>query len=118
MSPADEQEGAQAPLLDLTAQDAGLDRQLRENLKTLRDRSGNAELASLLDDVLAGRRSLREVARTPEWNAAVAPAAQQMMQQWARLTPDERDALVAEGHEQLEASRARAYAERQQRDDR
>lgn len=102
-----------APLLGLTAQDAGMDRQLRANLRTLRDRASSPDLAAMLDDVLAGRRNLREVARTPEWNEAVAPASQQMTQQWARLSPQERDALVAEGREQLEADRARAYAERQ-----
>lgn len=107
--------GEQAPLLGITAADAGMDRQLRENLTVLKGKHAGTPLASLLGDVLAGRRSLREVARTPEWDAAVAPAAERMTRQWAQLSPEEREALAARGREELEQSRMRAHAERQPR---
>lgn len=102
------------PLLGITAQDAGLDRQLRDTLRTLRD-STTPELRDLLDDVLAGRRSLREVARSPEWDSAVAPAAQQATEQWSALPPEQREALVQQGAEQLEAARLAEYRERERR---
>jgi len=103
------------PLLGISTYDAGLDRQLRRNLTTLRDKSRGKELAGLLDDVLAGRRSLREVARTPEWNDAVAPAARQMAQQWAGLTPTQREEIIAQGQHQLEVERRQAERELQER---
>jgi hypothetical protein len=101
------------PLLGITVQDAGMDRMLRRSVVELRDRSAGTPLADLLDDVLAGRRSLRDVARTPEFDAAVAPAAREASEQWANLSPEERDALVAQGKATLEESRADAFVERQ-----
>ncbi|AEI13633.1 hypothetical protein [Cellulomonas gilvus] len=103
------------PLLGITAQDAGMDRMLRRSLTELRDQNAGTPLGDLLDDVLAGRRSLRDVARTPEFDAAVAPAAQKATQQWAALSPEERDTLVAQGKAQLEESRAAAFQEREAR---
>lgn len=74
----------------------------------LRDRSAGTELAALLDDVLAGRRTLRDVARTQAFNDAVVPAAQKMSRQWSELGAADRDALIERGRRQLEADRAAA----------
>src|SRR5665647_201890 len=98
------------PLLPLAAHDPGLDRRLRRDLATLRDRAAGTDLAMLLDDVLAGRRSLREVARTKAFDDVVAPAAQKMSEQWSVLSQDEKDALVESGRRELEADRAAAAA--------
>lgn len=102
-----------APLLGVTATDAGLERQLRASLRTIRDRTQDPALAGMLDDVLAGRRSLRDVARTPEWNAAVESSTRQATQAWARMSPQERAELVQTGREELEQARLQAYRENQ-----
>lgn len=73
------------PLLGATADDPALERALRADLATLRDRVPGSPLARMLDDVLAGRRSLREVARTPEWGEAVGPAAEAAATRWAEI---------------------------------
>ena len=100
------------PLLGITAQDAGMDRMLRESVRTLRDQHSGTPLGEMLGDVLAGRRTLRDVARTPEWDAAVAPATERMAQQWAALSTEERERLVAEGQAELERQRAAVFQER------
>lgn len=103
------------PLLEITAHDPGMDRKLRRNLIALRDKSKGTEMADLLDDVLAGRKSLREVARTSAWNDAVAPAVDKMMEQWAKLSDPEKQVLAAQGREQLDVERCEAFREQQER---
>ena len=100
------------PLLGITEQDAGMDRMLRASVRTLRDQHAGTPLGEMLDDVLAGRRTLRDVARTPEWDAAVAPAAERMTEQWAELSTQEREQLVAEGQAELDRQRAAVFQER------
>lgn len=108
MTTSDEPE---RPLLGIAAHDPGLDRRLRRDLATLRERSSGTELATLLDDVLAGRRTLPEVARTEAFTAAVMPKVQTMMTQWSQLSQDEKDALVEAGRRELDAERAAAAVE-------
>jgi hypothetical protein len=92
MSAEDEQE----PLLTVTANDRAWDRRLREQIGFLRDKSRGTEFADLLDDVLKGRRTLREVARTPAFDEAVRPAVQKMASEWDALTESEKEALAAQ----------------------
>ncbi|MFD0856795.1 hypothetical protein ACFQ07_31475 [Actinomadura adrarensis] len=51
------------PIFDLARGDAALSRELRDGLQRLSNHSDNAEFKDLVDDVLNGRRSLREAAR-------------------------------------------------------
>ncbi|ASR56069.1 hypothetical protein [Cellulomonas sp. PSBB021] len=100
------------PLLSVTAGDAGADRVLRRQVAALRDQAVGTPLGDMLDDVLAGRRTLRDVARTPEFDEVVAPAARVATEQWAALTPQERETLVAQGREQVARAREEVYRER------
>lgn len=106
-------DASRSPLLTATAFDAGLDRQLRRHLTTLRDQNAGTTLGTMLDDVLAGRRRLRDVARTPEWNIAVARAAERMMRQWSALSTQQRRELVEQGRERLEVERRQARHDEQ-----
>ncbi|VTR76650.1 hypothetical protein [Cellulomonas hominis] len=89
------------PLLGLTAHDPAWDRHLRAQVSILRDRARGTELAALLDDVLAGRRTLREVARTPAFDEAVRPAVQRMATEWDSLSEAERDELARQAAERI-----------------
>lgn len=92
------------PLLGITAADPALDRQLRAQLTALRDRAVGSELGSILDDVLAGRRSLRDAARTTAFAGVVGPAVTEMADAWARMTPEQRSDLAADGERTLRGS--------------
>ncbi|MQA85807.1 MAG: hypothetical protein GEV03_14600 [Streptosporangiales bacterium] len=63
------------PMIDIARGDPVRSRQLRAALKTLRDRSNDREFRRLVDDVLAGRRALRDVARTQTFDRVVTPLA-------------------------------------------
>lgn len=89
------------PLLSLTAHDPGWDQHLRTQIATLRDRYQGTELANLLDDVLKGRRTLRDVARTRAFDDAVRPAVDQMAVAWASLSEDERAELAQQAADRL-----------------
>ncbi|GIG36226.1 hypothetical protein [Cellulomonas pakistanensis] len=91
------------PLLGITAGNPGFDRQLRAQLTVLRDRSAGTELGSVLDDVLAGRRSLRDAARTTAFAGAVEPAVAESTAAWARMTSEQRSELAAEGEREMQA---------------
>jgi hypothetical protein len=103
------------PLLGISARDAELDRRLRKDLVALRDWAPGIELANLLDDVLAGRRSLHDVARTSAFNDLVAPAVRQVTRRFAEPSPAEREALVEEGRLQQAEDRRAAESERRSR---
>jgi len=102
----------QPPLLSSTADDAAADRLLRQQVARLRDGTAGTPLGDMLADVLAGRRSLRDVARTQEFDAVVAPAVRTAGEQWAALSSEEREALLAEHREELARTREEIYRER------
>lgn len=83
--------------LDIARGDIQVDQLLRASLRTLRDRSGDRMLRSLLDDVLTGRRSLREIAGTDAFGTAVTAGVAATARQWAERTPEEREQAAAQG---------------------
>ncbi|WP_282946500.1 hypothetical protein [Cellulomonas endometrii] len=91
------------PLLGITVGNPTFDRQLRQQLTVLRDRAAGTELGDVLDDVLAGRRTLRDAARTPAFGGAVEPAVAETTTAWARLAPEKRAELAADGERELHA---------------
>ena len=90
-------------LLGITAGNPTFDGQLREQLTVLRDRSAGTELGSILDDVLAGRRTLRDAARTSAFGGAVGPAVTETTAAWAQMTPEQRAGLAADGERDLQS---------------
>ena len=59
------------PTLDVAHGNKALSRYLNQSLKVLRDRSNNDDFRRVVDDVLNGRASLREVYSTPAFAAGI-----------------------------------------------
>jgi hypothetical protein len=65
---------------------------LRESLAVLRDASDDRALRRRIDDVLEGRASLRELARTPEFTAMVDSRIDRAVEEYDAIPQDVRDA--------------------------
>ena len=92
-------------LLRFTHGDVGRARALRANLEVLRGASGDRDFSRLVDDVLAGRRSLREAVRAPEFDREIAPRVERFGEWWDEKSEDEREALAEEGAQALDEAR-------------
>lgn len=93
------------PTLDVAHGDRVIARHLTESLRLLRARSEDEGFRRLVDDVLAGRRSLREVYATPEFAAGINPGVEEFARRYEKLDRDERERLAEEGQRQLQAER-------------
>ncbi|HEY6422760.1 MAG TPA: hypothetical protein VIY28_05825 [Pseudonocardiaceae bacterium] len=79
------------PLTDVACTDPEMSEELRDALALLRDRSDNDEFRSLIDDVLAGRRSLTEASGTAAFGDVVfARVAQEFDEYLGHLSEDEK----------------------------
>lgn len=103
MSPAEPDE----TVLDVARGDKALSRHLSTSLELLRDRSDNADFRRVVDDVLNGRASLREVYHTPAFAAGLDPDVQKFAERWDELSQDERDRLAEEGRRAFAAENER-----------
>ncbi len=86
MKDADEESGI-ARLVHGDERDA---RELRANLAVFARRSGSPQVNRLVNDVLAGRRNVREVFRTPEFTSALSANLGRIEEGLAELTDEER----------------------------
>lgn len=102
----------QEPTIDVAGGDPALSRHLRNCLKVLRDRTDNPEFRELADDILAGRRSLREAATSPAFAQALNPQVEQFAQRYEQLSDDERERFAAEGERQFAEQREQIARER------
>jgi hypothetical protein len=93
------------PLLDIARGDAARSKVLRESLKILRDRSNDPAFGKLVDDVLAGRRGLRDAVASPLFNQALTPGVQEAAQRYQEMPEEERQRLAAEGERRLDRLR-------------
>jgi hypothetical protein len=93
------------PLLDVARGDAARSHVLRESLKILRERSADPAFGKLVDDVLAGRRGLREAVASPLFNQALTPGVQEAASRYQEMSEEEREHLAAEGERQLDRLR-------------
>ncbi|MGW4208403.1 hypothetical protein ACWEIJ_10505 [Lentzea sp. NPDC004789] len=89
------------PLLDVARGDAAHSHVLRESLKILRDRSADPAFGKLVDDVLAGRRGLREAVASPLFSQALTPGVQEAAARYKEMPEEERERLAAEGERRL-----------------
>ncbi|HEX7305706.1 hypothetical protein [Lentzea sp.] len=95
------------PLLDIARGDAARSRVLRDSLAILRDRSPDPAFGKLVDDVLAGRRGLREAVASPLFDQALTPGVREAAQRFKEMPEEERERLAAEGERRLNQLRTR-----------
>lgn len=103
-------------MLDVAGGDPALSRHLRNSLALLRERSDDPEFRRLADDVLAGRRGLRDVATSPVFAEALNPQVERFAERYEQLSEEERAALAEQGEEQFAAERVRIERERRERE--
>ncbi len=99
-------------MLDIARGDPALSRHLRNSLKLLSERSDSPQFRRLIDDVLAGRQGLREIAGSPVFAQALNPQVERFAERYEALSDEERAALAAEGAAQFAAERERIERER------
>ena len=78
------------PLLPALPANRALDQHLRRSLEVLRDQTDDAALRRRIDDVVAGRSSLRALARDGAFGALMQPLVERGLQQLDELTPEQR----------------------------
>ena len=78
------------PLLPSLPTNRALDQHLRRSLEVLRDQTDDAALRRRIDDVVAGRSSLRALARDGAFGAMMQPLVERGLQQLDELTPEQR----------------------------
>ncbi|MGH3798898.1 MAG: hypothetical protein ACRDTD_01975 [Pseudonocardiaceae bacterium] len=99
-------------MIDVAGGDPALSRHLRHCLKVLRDHTDNPEFRELADDIMAGRRSLRQAFTSPIFAQALNPQVAQFAQRYEQLSADEREWLAAEGQRQFAEQREQLARER------
>ncbi|MBF9130743.1 hypothetical protein I0C86_17515 [Plantactinospora sp. S1510] len=104
------------PMLDVARGDPALSQHLRNSLKLLRERSDDPEFRRLADDIIAGRRGLRDAATSPVFNRALNPQVERFAQRWEELSDEEKAELAARGEADFAASRERIERERRERE--
>jgi hypothetical protein len=78
------------PLLPSLPANRALDQHLRRSLEVLRDQTDDATLRRRIDDVVAGRSSLRSLARDGAFGVMMQPLVERGLQQLDALTPEQR----------------------------
>lgn len=81
---------------------------LRGNLEKIRDRTENSDVRRLVDEVLAGRRTVRELVREEAFVGELDKGMHAFASSWEQLTPEQRAALVRQGQAEESARRVAA----------
>ncbi|WP_072752902.1 hypothetical protein [Rhodococcus maanshanensis] len=89
------------PVIDLAGGDPGVSRHLRDVLQKLSERSHDREFKELVEDVLSGRRGLRDVASSPVFARELDPLVAAGARKFTELSEEQRADLAAEGDRQL-----------------
>lgn len=92
----------ESPLLPTFQHDSHLDRSLRESLRILRDQADETEMRGRIEDVLAGRASLRDLARSESFAEFVTPLAERGWERWDAMGLEEQERLVEQARADLD----------------
>jgi hypothetical protein len=80
-------------VLSLVGGDAERARQLRANIAVFARRLGDPQITRMVNEVLAGRRNVREVFRTPQFTEVTDRNLGRIEEGLGRLTPEQREEL-------------------------
>jgi hypothetical protein len=93
------------PTLDIAHGDVALSKHLKNSLEVLKDKVDDPEFGRMVDDITAGRRSLRDMVTSPVFARALDPLVEQGAETYRSLSEQEREELREQGEEQLERLR-------------
>ncbi|SEG70623.1 hypothetical protein SAMN04489712_109185 [Thermomonospora echinospora] len=94
------------PMMDVARGDVAASRRIRQNLEILRDGSTDPEFKALLQDVLDGRRSLREVAGGALFDAEITPHMERFGEKWREATSEGQQVVPADTLRKLQRLQA------------
>lgn len=103
----------QEPMIDVAGGDPALSRHLRSCLKVLRDRTDNPGFRELADEIMSGRRSLREAVTSPVFSQVLNSQVARFAHRYEQLSDDERERFAAEGERQFAEQREQIAQEHQ-----
>ena len=89
------------PLLDIAGGDLGVSRHLRDSLRLLAQRSDDPAFTRVIEDVLAGRRSLRQAYTDPAYTRVMDTQVRAFAERWDALSEEEKEELARVGERQL-----------------
>ncbi|WP_433230952.1 hypothetical protein [Actinomadura formosensis] len=96
------------PMMDIARGDQRASMRIRRDLEVLKDNSANPEFQRLVQDVLAGRRSLREAAGSAIFGAEMSPRIDQVEEKWQEAMAEDQEVVDEEQVEQYRRLQAEA----------
>jgi hypothetical protein len=93
------------PVLDIARGDPAVSKALSSSLKILRDRSDDPAFKTMVDDILAGKKSLREAASSQAFNQGISVKAHAGFEWYRNLSDEERERGAEQGRAQLDQLR-------------
>lgn len=91
--------------LDIAHGDAALSKHLKNSLGLLKDKVDDPEFKRMVDDITAGRRSLRDVVDTPVFARALDPLVERGAETYRNLSDEEKEELGRQGEDEFEQLR-------------
>ncbi|MWA06627.1 hypothetical protein F8568_041035 [Actinomadura sp. LD22] len=76
------------PMMDIARGDVEASHRVRRNLELLQENARDPEFRRLIQEVLDGRRSLREAAGTPLFGSGMAPHLDAFAEKWDEATAE------------------------------
>ena len=93
------------PVEAFTGGDRTRSHHLRRNLATIAEHADDPRVRRLVEEVLAGRRTVRELVRDEAFEAVLDSGMAAFAERWQELSVEERAELVREGQQQEAARR-------------
>ncbi|PRW62497.1 hypothetical protein [Actinopolyspora mortivallis] len=89
------------PTLDVARGDRALSEHLKNSLRLLRGKTDDTEFRTMVDDILAGRSSLREAVSAPAFDRVLSPFVSQAAEKFENLSEQEWQQLEETGERQF-----------------
>lgn len=89
------------PMMDVARGDQSASRRVRKNLEILRDKSSDPQFQRFVQEVLDGRMSLREAARSPMFDAELSPHIDTFNEKWEEVMGEDQEVVEPEEVDRL-----------------
>ncbi|SDP94508.1 hypothetical protein SAMN04487905_11628 [Actinopolyspora xinjiangensis] len=87
--------------MDVARGDVGLSRHLRNSLRIIRDKTNDSEFKEMADEVIAGKRSLREASQSDLFSRVLDSQVEKASMEISSMDSEELDRLARAGENQL-----------------